>query len=249
MRVRVDLHAHAARVVTFRAHVNVNVVVDDVKLVRTAHTTRGDDEEQPHSLHRSGLCLSRCVDIGKYRLVRVVIGHRDVTVWDALDMESGKSVQVSVFERGSSMLDHGTIDTGTFVVTSAPHPAPRLELVEISEEDAFFDEPPQPDYANVYDAPKSRAWLWAMPAVACVVAVGLYFFVARTHTQPVATSEVRITEARISPPEIVAPPVVAPTPIATTQPRDVSPAKATPHRAPPPPLPPPTMPDPDPLTL
>lgn len=67
-----------------------------------------------------------------------------MTIWEAADLHRGRSVRLSVFERGSTLVDYGELGGASFVVVDAP-PRPRLELVEISEEDAFFDEPPPPE--------------------------------------------------------------------------------------------------------
>lgn len=170
---------------------------------------------------------------GKYRLERIVVAQNGVTVWDATDLHSGRRVQLSIFAHASSMLDHGRIEGGTFVVVDAPLDAPKLELVEISDEDAFFDEPPSPDLFDDAPAPPpppraGRGWLLAT-ALLMGTLVGLGgLYVARTRRAPV--SEVTITAAPIPVPKIEAtlPTPPPPQPSATVAPAARSAPPTTP---------------------
>ncbi len=149
---------------------------------------------------------------GKYRLERLVLANGGVMVWEALDLHSGREVQLSVFAHGSTMLDHGRIDSGTFVVFDVPpRAAPRLELVEVSDEDAFFDEPPAPELFDVPAATRRRPWLLGVVAVVAgaLFAVGA-LYVSRART--VATSEATITAAPIPVPKIETPQAPPPPP-------------------------------------
>ncbi len=57
---------------------------------------------------------------GKYRLERIVVAQGGVTIWDATDLHCGRRVQLSIFANASTMLDHGRIENGTFVVVDGP---------------------------------------------------------------------------------------------------------------------------------
>src|SRR5207248_9681944 len=126
-----------------------------------------------------------------------------------LDRE--RSVQLGLFARGSTMIDHGRLDGGLFVVIDPPR---------VADEDAFFDEPR-----------RSRAWLLGAAIAVCAL-VGLGgFWITHTHARTVATSEVTLTEA----------PIPAPTTTIPPPPTVNVPVVAEPehHAAPPPPVSPP----------
>ena len=124
---------------------------------------------------------------------------------------------------------------------------PHLELVEVSDEDAFFDEQPAPELFDIPMEGPKRLWLWWGFTVLACVAVGLGgFWIGRKHEVPAA------------PPIAIAasPPVasVAPAPVHHAEP---APQVTAPPAAPKPPTVPKTRvrarpatkPAADPLTL
>ncbi len=208
---------------------------------------------------------------GKYRLEKLLVAHGGVAVWDAVDLHSGRSVQLSVFEQSSAMLDHGRLDRGVFAVFDVPPRSPaRLELALVSEEDAFFNEPPPPELFVVPTSRSARVWLWAAPALfACALAGLAALYVTRVRT-PDNTSEVTITEATIPAPTVSTPTISIPPPpppevpsveVAHRAPPRASPVRPAPRRVTPapvvkraphpqaPPHPPPIATASDPLTL
>ena len=201
---------------------------------------------------------------GRYRLERPLLAHDDVTIWEATDVHAGRSVRLSVFEHGSTVLGCGGIEDGAFAVVDAPA-RPRLELVAVSEEDAFFDEPPAPelfdDVATTRRA-RARGVVGALVACALLGLGGVYFL---GPARPIPARAVTLTEARMPAPAIAAPPTTTapiarlPTPTAAPSaaprraPRHHALPRHAPHRLPTPP--PPPAPEPtstatsDPLTL
>ncbi len=182
---------------------------------------------------------------GKYRLEKLLVAHGGVAVWDAVDLHSGRSVWLSVFEQSSTMLDHGRLDRGVFAVFDVPpRSARRLELVDLSEEDAFFNEPPPPELFVVPTSRSARVWLWAAPALfACALAGLAALYVTRVRTAD--TSEVTITEATIPAPTISAPTISIPPPpppeassmgVAHRPPPRASPVRPAPRRVTPAPV-------------
>ena len=167
---------------------------------------------------------------GRYRLDRLVVAHDDVIIWDATDLAHGRSVQLSVFERGSSVLHQGTIGSGMFVAVDAASNAPKLELAE--DEDAFERERPRR---------QRRAWPWAVAGLACALVAGAGWYVASSRSRPVVSDTTTITAAPLPAAEL---PTI-PTPIIVVQPPPEpthvveAPAIAQPpqHRVKPAPLP------------
>lgn len=147
--------------------------------------------------------------MNRYRLERVVVAQGGVTVWEATDLRDGRRVRLGMFAGGSAVLDHGGMDGGMFVVVDASPRAPaRLELVEISDEDAFFEEPPADELFEPAAAPRrTRAKLWAAGLVAAIAFGVLGLYVAM---RPAAASEATITAAPID--------------VATNAPTQVAPA-------------------------
>ena len=200
--------------------------------------------------------------MNRYRLERAVVAQGGVTVWEATDLRDGRRVQLCIFAGGSAVLDHGAMDGGMFVVVDrSPRPAPRLELVEMSDEEAFFEEPPPDELFESPAAPRSRRGkIWAAAVVASIAFAVSGLYVA---LRPAAVSEATITSApidvatnaptQVAPPEppppvqSVAPPVqpvVQPAPTHAPKPHH-APRRAPRRHAPPPPPPPQS----DPLTL
>ncbi|HEX4517711.1 MAG TPA: hypothetical protein VH054_29410 [Polyangiaceae bacterium] len=124
--------------------------------------------------------------IGRYRLDRLVVAHDDVTIWEATDAARGISVQLSIFERGSSVLDQGRTEGGMFVAVGSSPRAARLELVEDREEARAFPEP---------DA-RRRVWPWAVAGLACALTALAGWYVVSGRSRPVA-SETTITSAQL----------------------------------------------------
>lgn len=116
--------------------------------------------------------------IGRYRLDRLVVAHDDVTIWEATDAARGISVQLSIFERGASVIDQGRIDGGMFVAVGSSPRSARLELP--------FPEP---------DA-RRRAWPWAVAGLACALTALAGWYVVSGRSRPVA-SETTITSAQL----------------------------------------------------
>ncbi len=154
--------------------------------------------------------------LGRYRLDRLVVAHDDVTIWEATDAARGISVQLSIFERGGTVLDHGKIDGTMFVAVGSSPRSARLELLVDREDAPVFPEPT-----------KRRAWPWAAAGLACALVASAGWYVVNGRSHPVA-SETTITSVQLpaiaetttlsiapapvaSPPEtVVAKPVVAP---------------------------------------
>jgi hypothetical protein len=127
----------------------------------------------------------------RYRLERLLVAHASVAVWEATDLHYDKLVQVSLFEDGSTMLDHGRIDRGNFVVIDPP--SPRVELA--------YDPPLAPRSF----LPRPRVWPWAFAGAACAaLAIGAMLPLFRA--RPPATSVTTITAASIAPPAMSIPP-------------------------------------------
>ena len=198
--------------------------------------------------------------MNRYRLERVVVAQGGVTVWEATDLRDGRRVRLGMFAGGSAVLDHGGMDGGMFVVVDAsPRAAARLELVEISDEDAFFEEPPADElFEPAASRGRTRGKIWAAGLVAAIAFGVLGLYVA---LRPAAVSEATITAApvevatnaptQVAPPTPPTPvqPVVAPVqsvaaPAPTHPPKaHRAPRRAPRHHASPPPL------QSDPLTL
>jgi hypothetical protein len=155
--------------------------------------------------------------LGRYRLDRLVVAHDDVTIWEATDAARGISVQLSIFERGGTVLDHGKIEGSMFVAVGSSPRSARLELVVDREDAPVFPEPT-----------KRRAWPWAAAGLACALVAFAGWYVVNGRARPVA-SETTITSVELpaiaetttlsiapapvaSPPQtaVVAKPVVAP---------------------------------------
>ena len=168
---------------------------------------------------------------GKYRLDRLVADQDGVTIWEATDVERGLPVRLSVFRRSSTVVNHGRVDGGMFVVVDAPpRRAPRLELVQVSAEDAFFDEPPP---AELFDAPVAhpprRAGRWVAGAALCALVAAGGAYAARA--RPAPTGVTTITAARIAAPVVAPPePTAAPPEIPIVE--HVLPEVAAPRAAP-----------------
>jgi len=137
---------------------------------------------------------------GRYRLDRLVVEHDDVTIWDATDMSRGLPVQLSVFERGSTVLHQGAIAGGMFVAIDTACRAPQLELVDPDDE-SFAVEP----------IARRRAWPWAVAGVACALLASAGWY-ASSRPHPVSVSEATITAATIPIPQAEV------SPVATTPP-------------------------------
>jgi len=199
--------------------------------------------------------------MNRYRLERVVVAQGGVTVWEATDSRDGRRVQIAIFAGGSAVLDHGAMEGGMFVVVDrSPRSAAHLELIEISDEEAFFEEPPRDELFEPLPAARSRRGkIWAAGVVASIAFAVFGLYVA---LRPAAVSEATITAAPIevatNAPTEVAPPappppvqsVAAPVqPVA--QPAETHAPKAhhAPRRAPRRHAPPPPPPQSDPLTL
>ena len=171
---------------------------------------------------------------GKYRLERRVVAQDGVTIWDATDVHDGRSVRLSMCDHGSSVIDHGTVGDGVFIVTAAPprFPARHLELVEISDEDAFFEELPPPPLEPIYvDEPKrSRAWMVAGALAVCAaIGAGAFHFArARAQTTTATNDAVTLTEAPLVAPTTNVPPAVPVEELPLAEPEH--------HDAPPPPV-------------
>lgn len=126
--------------------------------------------------------------LGKYRLDRLVVADDDVTLWEATDVARGRSVRLSVFERGGAVVQQGEVEGSTFVVVGAAPSTARLELALATDEDDEDAEPPSP----------RRAWPWAAAALTCALVGFSGWYVAHARSQP--TSETTITAAQIPAP-------------------------------------------------
>ncbi len=129
-------------------------------------------------------------------------------------------------------MDHGRVDGGMFVVVDAPpRRAGRLELVEVSDEEAFFEEPPP---AELFDAPEARpprrGWRWAAGAALCAtIGLGGWYF---ARPRPAPTSMTTITEAQIPPPAMATPEPTATAPamaVVEHEPPEVTAPRAAPR--------------------
>jgi hypothetical protein len=131
---------------------------------------------------------------------RLIATNGGATVWEATDLIHGCRVEL--------VLTHATQAQSS---PTPPPTKPRLELVEISDEDAFFDEPPAPE---LFEVPivRPRPWwlLGAIAGIAVVAAIAGFQAMHPRHaaeatltrvTEPVATA----TATMIPPPP---PPVV-----------------------------------------
>jgi hypothetical protein len=97
------------------------------------------------------------------------------------------SVQLSVFERGSAVIDQGAIARGMYVAIDKTSRPPQLELAFDDDDEVFFA--PEPNEA------KRRAWPWAVAGLACALATSAGWYYVSQRPQP--TSETTITEARL----------------------------------------------------
>lgn len=126
---------------------------------------------------------------GRYRLDRLVVAHDDVIIWDATDLAHGRSVQLSVFECGSTVLDQGKIAGGMFVAVDRAERAPQLET---PREDDFEREPIR----------RRRAWPWAVAGLTCALALAGWYVVASSRGAHPVSETTTITAARLPAPEI-----------------------------------------------
>jgi hypothetical protein len=148
--------------------------------------------------------------IGRYRLDRLVVTNDDVTIWAATDLARGTSVQLSIFERGSTVLQQGKSESGMFVaIDNSSRPA-RLELAE-------DDDAPAPVYApEPREEERRRAWPWAVAGLACALAALGGWYAIANRAQPI--SETTITSSPLPPSTAAATAVVTATPTPTPPP-------------------------------
>jgi hypothetical protein len=125
---------------------------------------------------------------GRYRLDRLVVAHDDVTIWAATDLARGLSVQLSIFERGSTVLHHGKSENGMFVaIDRAARPA--LEIVDEEVEEKRLLPAPTRE--------RRRAWPWVAAGLASAIALFVGFHALKNRAQPI--SETTVTAAELPP--------------------------------------------------
>ena len=117
--------------------------------------------------------------LGRYRLDRLVVAHDDVTIWEAMDAARGIPVQLSIFERGSTVTHHGRSEGGMFVA------------VGDGDEEQTWSEPKA----------RRRAWPWAVAGLACAMTALAGWYVSMGRAHPIG--ETTITAAELPPPPVV----------------------------------------------